>query len=81
MTRWIRAIVEDDGVGFPADRYLRHGAPEERLGLAGMQERASLAGGALHVESRKGHGTTIFLRVPSKVKSENTNEEAPTVTR
>jgi signal transduction histidine kinase len=53
-------IVEDNGVGFdPADTgTTRHG-----LGLSGMQERASLVGATIQVESAAGKGTTILVRM------------------
>jgi len=31
-----------------------------------MRERVTLAGGILEVESRPGHGTTIFARFPER---------------
>jgi PAS domain S-box-containing protein len=53
-------IVEDDGVGFdPGDAATaRHG-----LGLSGMQERASLVGATIEIESAAGKGTTILVRM------------------
>lgn len=57
-------IVEDNGRGFDADRLLRSGMREQRLGLFGMQERANLVGGELTIESRPGAGTTVFVEVP-----------------
>ncbi len=57
-------IVEDNGRGFDADRLLRSGSLEEKLGLYGMQERASLVGGELAIESRPGAGTTVFVEIP-----------------
>jgi two-component system sensor histidine kinase UhpB len=48
--------VSDDGVGY--DRGHRH----ERLGIAGMRERALLCGGELAVESEPGAGTRVTLR-------------------
>ncbi len=57
-------IVEDNGRGFDADRLLRSGLREKRLGLFGMQERANLIGGELTIESRPGAGTTVFVEVP-----------------
>jgi PAS domain S-box-containing protein len=53
-------IVEDNGVGFdPGDAgTTRHG-----LGLSGMQERASLVGATMQVESSAGKGTTILVRM------------------
>jgi two-component system sensor histidine kinase UhpB len=50
--------VADDGRGFPFDE------SEGGLGIAGMRERALLAGGELTIESRPGAGTTIRLTVP-----------------
>ena len=57
-----RVRVSDDGVGF---------APEKlqpvpgHLGLAAMQERASLAGGWLRIDSAPGKGTTVEFWIPS----------------
>lgn len=55
----VRAAIVDDGVGFEvSDSTLRS------LGLAGMRERASLAGGRLDIASTSGTGTTVALEVP-----------------
>jgi two-component system, chemotaxis family, CheB/CheR fusion protein len=52
-------VVEDDGVGFdPADNNNNN----KGIGLMGMQERASLVGATLEIESEPGRGTSIFLR-------------------
>ena len=53
-------IVEDDGVGFDADK---EGAPGDGFGLLGMQERAALVGATIEIESAAGEGTTVFLRM------------------
>jgi signal transduction histidine kinase len=58
-------IVEDDGRGFDAAALLRAPAAQGKLGLLGMQERATLAGGAVEFESNPGAGTTVFVRLPS----------------
>lgn len=50
--------VEDDGVGFAL------GQKSAGLGLLGMQERATLVGGALRVDSEPGMGTHVVLEVP-----------------
>ena len=55
------AVVEDDGSGFDP-----HAARADALGISGMRERVSLAGGRLQVESRPGSGTTIVAEVPTK---------------
>lgn len=55
----IRALVEDDGVGFDPDapRAGRH------LGVEGMTQRSELVGGVLIVDSRVGQGTTVRLEL------------------
>jgi PAS domain S-box-containing protein len=53
-------IVEDDGVGFDAGDGGRTG---QGFGLLGMQERASLVGATLEIESAVGKGTTILVRM------------------
>ena len=55
----LRAVVEDDGVGFGATR-----PDESYLGLQGMEERAELVGGTVRVTSVPGSGTTVVLEVP-----------------
>ena len=56
----VRAIVEDDGVGF--DVNTNHG--ERHLGLLGMRERAELLNGTLTIESAHERGTSIFIEIP-----------------
>ncbi len=53
-------IIEDDGVGFDPDE---RGAMRQGFGLLGMQERASLVGATLQIESAPGKGTTILVRM------------------
>jgi two-component system sensor histidine kinase UhpB len=57
----VRVTVADDGNGFDPNR-LRDGGS----GLAGMRERAMLAGGRLDVRTVPGEGTTIELVVDAK---------------
>lgn len=54
----LRVEVTDDGCGFDTMSQPQH------LGLAGMAERAALAGGDLTVSSQPGAGTIIALEVP-----------------
>ena len=52
--------VVDNGRGFSTQ-----GLKEsECLGMAGMRERASLAGGSLEIQSQPGAGTTVFFGLP-----------------
>lgn len=55
----LRAEIVDDGSGFDPPT----GRPTS-LGLAGMVERASLAGGRVEILSTPGAGTTVRLEVP-----------------
>jgi signal transduction histidine kinase len=51
--------IRDDGVGFdPAGAFPGH------LGLRSMRERAARLGGTLTIDSARGHGTHIQVRVP-----------------
>jgi signal transduction histidine kinase len=55
----VTLLVRDDGVSFD----VRHGEASGHYGLSGMRERAQLAGGQLKIDSQKGGGTTIQLRI------------------
>lgn len=57
--------VSDDGVGFAAETAQSGLAEKRHFGLLGMQERATLLGGRLSIESRPGGGTTIVAVVPA----------------
>jgi signal transduction histidine kinase len=61
----VRAIVEDDGIGF--DIRTNHG--ERHLGLLGMRERAELLNGTLTIESTLEHGTSVFIEIPLNLHS------------
>ncbi len=61
-----RAMVQDDGIGFDVDQAKVAADQRGSYGLRNMEERASLAGGDLTIESQPGRGTTIRLRVPMK---------------
>ncbi|CAG0987179.1 two-component system, NarL family, sensor histidine kinase UhpB [Anaerolineales bacterium] len=61
----VRAIVEDDGIGF--DVNTNYG--ERHLGLLGMRERAELLNGTLTIESTPERGTSIFIEIPLTLHS------------
>lgn len=56
-------VVEDDGRGFDLER-VRAAPLEQRLGLAGMEERAALVAATLTIETAPNSGTTVFLEIP-----------------
>jgi signal transduction histidine kinase len=52
--------VVDNGLGFSPE-----GLKEaECLGMAGMRERATLAGGSLEIQSQPGAGAAVFFTLP-----------------
>lgn len=57
-------IVEDDGRGFDLKAVTQGSDRARRLGLLGMEERASLIGGRLTIESHPGGGTAVFVEIP-----------------
>ncbi|MFG2037090.1 GAF domain-containing sensor histidine kinase [Dactylosporangium sp. NPDC048998] len=56
--------VSDDGRGFDVHGTPANGAPQPRLGLASMRERARAVGARLLVRSGAGEGTVVTLEVP-----------------
>ena len=57
--------VADDGVGFEPPEDLEELQGVGSFGLAGMRERAQLAGGELSVESEPGDGAVISVWIPA----------------
>ena len=69
---WVRAwrdefvlccSIRDDGEGFDA-RALQAAGCRKGLGLIGMQERLSAIGGTVRIESHRGRGTELLIRLP-----------------
>jgi signal transduction histidine kinase len=56
----IRGVVEDDGVGFEAERH----TAGDTLGLRSMEERINKLGGKLEVHSAAGKGTRLSFAIP-----------------
>lgn len=63
--------VEDDGRGFD----LKAGERSAGLGLAGMHERATLAGGCVEIESTSASGTLVHFYLPSSPEDGQTSGE------
>ena len=63
----LRAIIEDDGAGFPAHVSSKGASPPSPsggLGLRGIRERLALVGGSLQIESMPGEGTAVTFAIP-----------------
>jgi len=60
-------LAEDDGVGFEPDQFEGN---RQALGLLGMRERASMAGGKFSLRTGKGKGTRIRIEIPIKESSD-----------
>ncbi len=71
----ISLLVEDDGQGFNVEAVMETPVMHRRLGLLGMQERVTLAGGTLKVESDTGIGTIIIARIPISQEKEAATHE------
>ena len=60
----VKLSIVDNGCGFALPQSMTNLAAAGRLGLLGMQERATLAGGGCDVTSHPGKGTRINVRLP-----------------
>lgn len=56
---YCQVTVQDDGVGFDPGQ-----VGKSSLGLVGMRERVLMVGGAIDIDSARGRGTTVVVRVP-----------------
>lgn len=68
--------IRDDGCGFITSSAQSLMA-EGHLGLAGMQERASLMGGSVQLDSQIGEGTTVIARLPFGEMNTNGKNSRP----
>jgi signal transduction histidine kinase len=65
--RTIGITVRDDGKGFDA-RGAGSAAADGGFGLFSIRERLKSYNGSLHVESQRGKGTTVSIRLPVREK-------------
>jgi len=74
----IIASIRDNGMGFDLEKVLHPESPERGFGIIGMQERVSLLGGHIDIESRPSFGTSIHIEVPyQRGKSGNEKDKGP----
>jgi signal transduction histidine kinase len=72
----VSVIIADNGRGFDMDRVMSdkiHGS----WGLLGMQERASLLGGQVSIESQPGSGTRVMITIPYQSQGDESESEVP----
>jgi PAS domain S-box-containing protein len=62
-------VVRDDGQGFDVDEERTKAAAGNSIGLLGMEERVTSAGGRFAVESERSRGTTVRARFPIPVET------------
>jgi len=60
----LQLVVRDDGRGFDVSAARKRATEGESQGLLSMQERATLAGGDLRIDSVTGGGTSVHGRLP-----------------
>ncbi|MDH5662718.1 MAG: PAS domain S-box protein [Elusimicrobiota bacterium] len=68
----LHLTIEDDGKGFCLKKTLARSESAKRFGLKGMKDQAKRLGGIFTVETAKGQGTRIKVRVPLKIQNERT---------
>jgi PAS domain S-box-containing protein len=62
--------IQDDGCGFNPAAVREHARAGGSMGMLGMQERASLIGGQLDIQSAPGQGSKLSLRCPLRLNEE-----------
>jgi two-component system sensor histidine kinase UhpB len=60
----LQLVVRDDGHGFDVPAARKRANEGASQGLLSMQERASLAGGSLEIDSAPGRGASVLARLP-----------------
>jgi signal transduction histidine kinase len=74
----VRVRIKDDGQGFDVTAKRNQTSGRPSLGLAGMQERASLLNGTFFVASMPGQGTLVEVTVPyHQEETEVEDEDTP----
>lgn len=74
---WLTLIIEDDGVGFDCDAVLADTRNGDHTGVRTMRDRARSVGGDLVIESDRGSGTLVRLRVPTSGESVPSGHRTP----
>ncbi len=62
--------VQDDGQGFDVTTWSQRQGKQQTLGLRGIEERAMLLDGQVHITSQPGQGTRIDILLPARFSPE-----------
>ncbi|MBI4318422.1 MAG: GAF domain-containing sensor histidine kinase [Chloroflexi bacterium] len=62
---WLTIEIQDNGLGFDVDETYDRGS---HFGLQMMRERAESVGGHLDIESSRGRGTSLLVRLPVETR-------------
>lgn len=65
-------IVQDDGCGFDVAAMRAGALAGGSIGVLGMQERAGLIGGQFDIQSTPGHGSTVTVHFPLRLRGDST---------
>jgi len=60
----LEVVLRDDGVGFDVAQARARASAGGSLGILGMEERVSLVGGRMQIDSAAGQGTRVWIRFP-----------------
>ncbi len=60
----VKITIEDNGQGFEIPGRIGDLTTLGKLGMIGMQERATLMGGTFHIESKPGEGARLTVEIP-----------------
>jgi two-component system sensor histidine kinase DegS len=60
----ISILIADNGIGFDVDEVCDWKEQDRCFGIIGMRERVELLHGYIDINSGKGNGTSIFIRIP-----------------
>lgn len=66
----ITVVIKDDGIGF--DKCVKE-VKKNSFGLIGMRERVDILEGELVINTKKGEGTTVKIKIPYNI-DQNANE-------
>ncbi|MEW6113148.1 MAG: sensor histidine kinase, partial [Thermodesulfobacteriota bacterium] len=74
---YITLSVEDNGTGFDVPGEAARKMGQKKMGLWSMEQRATLLGGRLSIQSKPGKGTRVFVKIPLRVNGHESQEANP----